>query len=69
MTLAANVHQINLRSMGSNGSYSPFIFSNSSVKRGSVISHTFTTGGSIPWKKSHEINSPIQMIYPNRQST
>lgn len=69
MTPAPKVNHINLRSIGSKGSYSPFIFSSSSDKRGSVMSHPFTTGGSTPWKNSHEINSPTQMMYPNRQST
>ena len=68
-TPAPKVNQINLRSMGSKGSYSPFIFSSSSVKRGSLISHPFTTGGRTPWKNSHEISSPTQMMYPNKQRT
>ena len=69
MTPAAKVNQINLRSTGSSGSYSPFILSISSDKRGSVTAYPFTTGGSTPWKNSHEMNSPTQMIYPKRQST
>lgn len=69
MTPAPKVYQISWRSMGSKGSYSPFIFSSSSDKRGSVIGHPFTTGGSIPWKNSHEINRPTQTMYPNKQST
>jgi hypothetical protein len=69
MTPVPKVYQINLRSIGSRGSYSLFIFCSSSVKRGSVIPHPFTTGGSTPWKNSHEINSPTQMMYPNKQST
>ena len=26
-------------------------------------------GGMIPWKKIHEMTSPIQMMNPNRQTT
>ena len=26
-------------------------------------------GGMIPWKKTHEMTSPIQMMNPNRQTT
>jgi hypothetical protein len=29
---------------------------------GVAISHPFRSGGSMPWKKSHEIASPIQMM-------
>jgi len=67
-TPAPKLNQINLRSMGSRGSYSLFIFSISSDKRRSATSHPFTTGGSTPWKNSHEINSPTQMMNPKRQS-
>ena len=66
---AAKVYQMSFFSMGSKGSYSLSILRNSSLIRGSVIGHPFTMGGSIPWKNSHEISRPTQMMYPKRQST
>jgi len=63
------VYQINFFSTLSSGSYS--ILRISSENRGCVgfgaivrvaISHPFRSGGSMPWKKIHEIASPIQMM-------
>ena len=64
-----NVYQINFFSTISSGSYS--ILRISSENRGCVgfgaivgfaISHPFRSGGSMPWKNSHEIANPIQIM-------
>ena len=63
------VYQINFFSTISSGSYSILRISSENrgcegfgVGVGVVISHPFMSGGSMPWKNSHEIASPIQMM-------
>jgi hypothetical protein len=65
-TPVENVYQISLRSIGSRGSYSLAILRSSSPTLSSVISHPFSVGGSTPWKNTHEISNPTQMMYPRR---
>jgi hypothetical protein len=68
-TPVKKVYQINFFSTLSSGSYS--ILRISSEKRGGegfgdmvgvAIVHPLISGGRMPWKKIHEIASPIQMM-------